>query len=679
MVIAIHLANAISFIYYNLIDCTPDHWLTVIMGSKSISTSNRSIKSSTQSGNIVESDSGEPQLMSRENLPNSSPPVTGGEQQPLLQENSTALAKPSHRAIGVQPSPTSNTNDESIEGPDTESNFQRRLYRVHRQYRLFLHNAKWVLNIFILINTVWLVTTLISDFFFDISLFRSNNRYSSFNDLTLIFISIIANAFNLWFNKLGLYSSLDNVLNIVLCLLTLFNLELIYMVAYTRRRIGFMGTFTYLWAAFSFFVGVVLDWYLLYYNKKITQPFEDDSLELPNEAEGGTRRNETGSNSSGKHTLSEWIFIGVRNVVKSLLLIFFILFTFNTFLSAWDIHRVTGRVADVSAEAASYDAFHWVDDAHSYKFHIKCYGNVFEEPEANDDEKKQAILLYEHGGFDTAYLSATWIQELYHLNRVQRYCTYERPGYGLSDSAPAPISIAMVADSLKYALLNEAKIRGPFVTVGYDVGGLFTQVFTAKNVDLVEGMMLVESWHEDLLLKNYLQRLLPPDRGGDDGDGDQPGRDPDDISWLPPEIRRYNEFRIWWDGLWSTIGIKLQTSWLLAHHGSNERIYGRDMQYQGRFLRGKFLESVTSSLLSYKDVLNYKDKLKNVKLSVVSSKEMAKKSPQWGNWQRELSKLSSKTQEWKLVDGGHDVYKYGLGKSQAQDVLLRLIGEKDRY
>lgn len=194
-------------------------------------------------------------------------------------------------------------------------------------------------------------------------------------------------------------------------------------------------------------------------------------------------------------------------------------------------------------------------------------------------------------------------------------------------------------------------------------------MFTAKNIDLVDSMLLVESWHPDLLLKNYISRLLP----GDDND------DPEDHGRLPDEINRHNGFVIWWKGILSTFNIKLQTSWMLAHHGSKERIYGRDMIYQGKYLRIKFLESVTSSLLSYKDVLNSLDNLKEVKMSVISSNELIKKSPQWGNWQRELSKISTKTQEWKIVDGGHQIYKYGLGKQQAQDVLLRLIDEKDRY
>lgn len=54
---------------------------------------------------------------------------------------------------------------------------------------------------------------------------------------------------------------------------------------------------------------------------------------------------------------------------------------------------------------------------------------------------------------------------------------------------------------------------------------------------------------------------------------------------------------------------------------------------------------------------------------------MVKKSALWGDWQRDLTKISHKTQEWKIVEGGHEIYKYGLGKQQTQEVLLRLIGE----
>lgn len=563
------------------------------------------------------------------------------ENEPLLRETQ---AKPSHRSIGQVPTDGHLPNE--IEGS------QGRQFKTRQKYRVFVQDSKIILNVLIFINLVWLITTFIMDYFFNIGFLHFSKRLTSFNDLCLIFVSIVANSVNLWSNRVGLYSTLDQGLNVVLFFMTLFNLFLTLIIGYTRRRLGFVGAFTYIWAALTFFAGAVLDWYLYYYFKEF-HAAEEEIEESP-------------SPSGSRHTMKEWVSIGARNFVKCAIFVFYVFFTLNTLLYTIDVGRVTRGVKDVSAKAsASYDAFHWVDREHTYQLHITCYGDF-----SATDEDRQPVILFDHGSLDTAFLSATWIQELYHLNRVERYCTYERPGYGLSDSAPAPISIAMVADALSYALIKDAKIKGPFTTVGYDIGGLFTQVFTAKNLDKVESMLLVESWHEDILLKNYLQRLLPPDNDS---------KDPDDISKLPIEIKRHNGFKLWWQGIWSTLGIKLQTSWLLAHHGSKERILGRDMQYQGKFIRAKFLESVTSSLLSYKDVLNSKEKLKDVKTSVASSNQLIKKSPQWGNWQRDITRISSKTQEWKILNGGHEVYKFGSAKQELQDVLLRLIGDKDRY
>lgn len=648
----------------------------------SVVTSNRSLKSSTKSGNIVmqgETDEAGTRAVTatREISPVPFPgKYSSNDDSRESTENEPLLARgggrSSHRTLGVvAPEPVNNVNgsrNDDVHYSDDDSMLPRDpsdlLYSVRRDYRRFIHKSKTLLNIMVFINTLWLVTTFISDFFFNMNFLR--NRITSFQDLTLIFVSIIANSLTLWFNKVGLHSSLDKYLNVILCGLTLFNLGINLLVGYIRQRLGLLGICTFLWAAVSFGVSAIMDQYLCDFNKKFHPNNYADA-----EADNDDLNDPAHKKETSRHTLTEWVSIGFRTTVKVILLLYFFLFTLNNILFTLDCfltsRQITQAKVSTEANAASYDAFHWAGPDHNYQIHLKCYGDVFGE--GDDDENKQPIVLFEHGGADTAFLSATWIQELYHLNRVQRYCTYERPGYGLSDSPPAPISISMMADALKHVLLKEANIKGPFTTVGYDLGGLFTQVFTAKNIDLVDSMLLVESWHPDLLLKNYISRLLP----GDDND------DPEDHGRLPDEINRHNGFVIWWKGILSTFNIKLQTSWMLAHHGSKERIYGRDMIYQGKYLRIKFLESVTSSLLSYKDVLNSLDNLKEVKMSVISSNELIKKSPQWGNWQRELSKISTKTQEWKIVDGGHQIYKYGLGKQQAQDVLLRLIDEKDRY
>ncbi|SCV02979.1 LAME_0H06744g1_1 [Lachancea meyersii CBS 8951] len=597
----------------------------------------------SEDGNVGET-GGSPRLKSPEGVKFNRPgayATTGAENEPLLNED---RARASHRSIGQDAAHSSLPNEvEAVQG---------RLYKTRESYHIFVQDSRIVLNVLISINLIWLVITFLVDFFFNIGL-PFSNRLVSFDDLCLIFVSIVANSLNLWSNRVGLYSKLDQGLNIVLFSMTLFNLFLTFIISYTRRRIGFIGTFTYVWAALTFFAGAVLDWYLYYYYREF-HAFSGDYDERPS-PEGTSR-----------HTIKEWMSIGARNAAKCLIFVFYVFFTLNTLLYAIDVGRLTHGVKDVTADAsASYDAFHWVDKEHTYQLHITCYGDL-----SSQDKDQQPIVLFDHGSLDTGFLSAVWIQELYHLNRVNRYCTYERPGYGLSDSAPAPVSIAMVADALSYALTKDAKIVGPFSLVGYDIGGLYAQVFAAKNLDKVDSMLLVESWHEDILLKNYLQRLLPPDNDS---------KDPDDISKLPVEIKRHNGFKLWWQGLWSTLGLKLQTSWLLAHHGSKERIYGRDLQYQGKFIRSKFLESITSSLLSYKDVLNAKEKLRDVKLSVASSDQLIKKSPQWGNWQRDITKLSKKTQEWKILNGGHEVYKYGTARKEVQDVLLRLLGDKDRY
>lgn len=639
------------------------------------------------------------------------------ENEPLItNKNNETLPKQSGRTLGtIQSRSTKPKYGSTQEFLTAETCFQRMIIEIQTEYRTFISNSKWVIHLLLIINTIWLVISLISDYFLSIGVFlRTHNRLNSFNDIALITVSIIINLLNLWFTRLGVYSALDTTLNVILCAITLFNLFLLYLVKFTRKRIGLMGTATYLWASFSFFIGVILDVYVHKYNCRLKESLnkhyndinDEPIASIPSDIANENALNlNTANISENKHTFKEWIYIFIRTAVKFMILLYIVMFTLNTMLGAWDLHRTTrDSNSSVNIEKASYDNFHWIDEYHTYQLHIQCYGDIFNFTNKDmniEDEyapENHPIILYEHGAYDTGYHSADWIQELYHLNKIHRYCTYERPGYGFSDSAPAPISMSMIADGLKYALVNDANITGPFVTVGYDMGGLLTQIFTAKNLDRVKGMMLVESWHKELLLKNYIQRLLPPDHGDDDDDDDhrysyddyfiseiekfdslpytskesiRRGRNNKDR--LPPEIKRLNELKFMWDGIWSPIDIRLQTSWLVAHHGSNERVFGRDMKFQGRFLRNKFLEAITSSLLSYRDVSNSEVNLKNIRTSIVSSKEMAKKSSKWGEWQRELSKLSHNTREWKLVEGGHEIYKFGVGVQQTQEVLIRLL------
>lgn len=290
------------------------------------------------------------------------------ENQPLLAENQ---AQPSHRSIGQ-------TSAEYHLPNEVESS-QGRSHTTRQKYREFVKDSKIILNVLIGVNLFWLTVTFIVDFFFNIGLLRFSNRLTSFNDLALIFVSIVANMVNLWSNRVGLYSTLDQALNVLLFSMTVFNLFLTLIISYTRRRIGFFGVFTYLWAALTFFAGAVLDWYLYYYFKEFHVGEEyEEAANAP---------------QTSRHTLKEWMSIGARNSVKGVIFVFYFFFTLNTLLFTIDVGRLTRGVKDVSAEVAtSYDAFHWVDKEHTYQLHITCYGDI-----SASDKDRQPIVLFDHG------------------------------------------------------------------------------------------------------------------------------------------------------------------------------------------------------------------------------------------------------------------------------------------
>ncbi|CCK71993.1 uncharacterized protein KNAG_0I02080 [Huiozyma naganishii CBS 8797] len=565
----------------------------------------------------------------------------GEENTPLINKPKTSHPVKSHRNIGdrtasyggvVGPGDDRNTGDSEAHGGD-EPRFQ-----THKDYSIFQHNWRWTMNVILFINTLFLVFVFICYFFLNFGF--GTGRNESFDKLLFISVALIGNCFNLWFNDIWLISSWDYFMDMVLTGLPLTNLALFMLTSYTRTRLNFSTVMMFLWLALTFGLSLYQSYKLQEYIKQLAP--------------------ETVQN---KHTLKEWIKIAFRNVVKILCCGLLFLMTLNSFLFMIDTHNVANFKDDDSQ-------FVYADSQHSKTLHIKCSG-------LENHDKTKPIVLYEHGGEDTSYLSGRWIQELYHLGKIESYCVYDRFGYGLSDSTSAPWSLKASAEALRYALVDEMKLEGPFVVVGYDYGGLVGRVFVSQNRDICSGLMLVESWHEELLLKKYFKRLFPGD-GDDNGhDGNNDGNSDDKVSFRVPEreIHKRNGLKVWWNGLWSSIGLNLHYSWMVRHRGSRDRILGRDMQHQGKFLRTKFLEVLTSSLLSYKDILETNPKLRNVKLSVVSSKEMVRKSSIWGDWQRKLTKLSGNTKEWKIVDGEHNFYQNGVGKELAQDVLLRLLNE----
>jgi pimeloyl-ACP methyl ester carboxylesterase len=70
-------------------------------------------------------------------------------------------------------------------------------------------------------------------------------------------------------------------------------------------------------------------------------------------------------------------------------------------------------------------------------------------------------------------------------------CSYDRAGYGFSDSGPLPRHGAAIARDLDNAL-RAAHLPGPYVVVGHSAGGIYAQLFAGRRRKDVVGLVLVD-------------------------------------------------------------------------------------------------------------------------------------------------------------------------------------------
>jgi pimeloyl-ACP methyl ester carboxylesterase len=78
------------------------------------------------------------------------------------------------------------------------------------------------------------------------------------------------------------------------------------------------------------------------------------------------------------------------------------------------------------------------------------------------------------------------------LARHVRVATYDRPGYGWSDTAPRSRSVADRAREL-HRLLHAAGVPGPYVLVGHSYGGPLVSLFARDFPDEVAGLVFADT------------------------------------------------------------------------------------------------------------------------------------------------------------------------------------------
>ena len=81
------------------------------------------------------------------------------------------------------------------------------------------------------------------------------------------------------------------------------------------------------------------------------------------------------------------------------------------------------------------------------------------------------------------------------LAETHRVCSYDRAGYGWSDAADDPRTLADISVDL-HTLLEGAEIARPYVIVAFSFSGLSTRYYYEQYPDEVAGLVLLDPAHE---------------------------------------------------------------------------------------------------------------------------------------------------------------------------------------
>ena len=134
-----------------------------------------------------------------------------------------------------------------------------------------------------------------------------------------------------------------------------------------------------------------------------------------------------------------------------------------------------------AVDAARYPAPGKLVDIGGYQLHINCTGTG----------SPTVILDAGLGGS-----SLDWSKVQPDVARFTRVCSYDRAGYGWSQTAPsAPRTSQQIVTEL-HSLLAQAKINGPYVLVGHSVGGLNMRLYAYRYPAEVVGMVLLDATSE---------------------------------------------------------------------------------------------------------------------------------------------------------------------------------------
>jgi pimeloyl-ACP methyl ester carboxylesterase len=138
-----------------------------------------------------------------------------------------------------------------------------------------------------------------------------------------------------------------------------------------------------------------------------------------------------------------------------------------------------------SADLKTYPAPGKLIEVRGHRLHIYCMG------------KGEPTVIMEAG---MTGWSTDWVLVQPEVAKVTRVCSYDRAGYGWSDTGPQQRDSQQVATEL-HTLLTKTGIQGKIILVGHSLGGLFAQYYARTYPQQVAGLVLVDSVHPEQSLR----------------------------------------------------------------------------------------------------------------------------------------------------------------------------------
>lgn len=365
----------------------------------------------------------------------------------------------------------------------------------------------------------------------------------------------------------------------IISLLLIINMIIILAAPRIRLEEGWPGIASVVWAAIIGFYNVIT-------NRTVRWGKHEEEARL-------TGREEH------RRTLKEWLAVFTATFFMVVFALIAILLTATVSL----------RARDATLESPGH---RYLVDGDKYSVHFNCVGNQTFDKHGDPNP----TVLLEGGYMPVEDSFEDWVYDAWTNGTIDRYCYWDRPGLGWSDNAPSPHSAGMSADAISEALAVTGE-EGPWILVSAGIGGIYSRVFSARHPRSVEGIMLIDALHEDLLY-----RVANPGQG----------------------------FLLWARGFISPLGLDRLPGAIFKGRSREDRVWGKSAYQGGKFIKNKLQENLVADSLTKSEVVqsrNIQDR--KVPLVVISSGVHLKKDKEWERKQEDLTKVTDNLVAWEVV------------------------------